>query len=153
MQPIITSNSDELIKEAVDAAKSALNAEHQRELSEVQERFAAERMTFSKKISELEHRVKQLQAENEHRMEMFQMELEMERKSAERMAAENAILKSKASGSDEVEALKKAMEEQSRVIEGLQRELQSLQKQDVVPTKWQRRLNSTLVSALTISWR
>lgn len=130
MQPIVDTaeEREQAIKDAVESAKNTLNVFHNQELNQIKDNFDAERAVFFKKISEVEHRVKQLQAENEHRIEMFQMELEMERRSAERMAAENAVLKSKPpEKSDNAELLKKCLEEQSQLIEKLQRELQALQ--------------------------
>ena len=131
MQPITNyaEEREQAVKDAVDAQKRELLAAHGQELSQLKESFDAERGAFGKRIADFEHRVKQLQAENEHRLEMFQMELEMERKSAERMAAENAILKStKCTSSDETaESLKKSLEEQSLLIQKLQTELQAMQ--------------------------
>lgn len=120
--PTIVEEREKAVKEANDALK----AQYHKELSLIKEGFEVE---HAKKIAELEHRVKQLQAENEHRMEMFQMELEMERKSAERMAAENAILKSQPfpNAQNSEEALRKSLEEQSQMIEKLQKEIQNLQ--------------------------
>ena len=90
-----------------------------------------EKQSLETKIAFNESRFVKLQAESSRKVEMLQFELEMERKGAEKLAAENAILKVSSSGfNDSLDVSlghpSELTEEQNLIIDRLKEEIEGL---------------------------
>jgi kinesin family member 15 len=90
-----------------------------------------EKQTFETSLNQKESKFTQLRAEFGRKFEMLQLELDMERKGAEKLAAENAILKvSSLKENDQSKSLPKnsnfIFEDQKLIIEKLKGEIEEL---------------------------